>query len=141
MKFAMRIAQNSFAKPVAVLIILSSVLIVSGCGHHRERRSASFGSHKVVLDRQGITNRFGVEERGDVATFHYDGYTLTGHRLNITIENDKVTINEKKMGMLKQGDVVRIGDDGLTVNSLDHGQTAKYLEANTRPETAKKVDK
>ena len=139
MKFAMRIARNSFAKPVAVLLILSSVLIVSGCGHHRTRRTASFASHKVMLDRQGITNRFGVEERGDVATFHYDGHSSSG-RLRITIENDKVTVNEKSMGMLKQGDVVRIGDDGLTVNSLDHGQTAKYLQANTAPETAKKID-
>jgi hypothetical protein len=139
MKFAMRIARNSFAKPVAVLIILSCVLIVSGCGHHRTRRTASVASHKVMLDRQGITNRFGVEERGDVATFHYDGHSLSG-RLRITIENDKVTVDEKSMGMLKQGDVVRIGDDGLTVNSLDHGQTAKYLQANTAPETAKKID-
>lgn len=139
MTLAMRIARNSFTKSVAVLMVLSSILIVSGCGHHRTRRSASFASHKVVLDRQGITNRFGVEERGDVATFHYDGHSLSG-RLRITIENDKVTINEKNMGMLKQGDVVRIGDDGLTVNSLDHGQTAKYLEANAAPETAKKVD-
>ena len=141
MKFATRIAQSPIAKPMAVLFFLSAVLLASGCGHHRQTGGISFASHKVTLNRGGITNRFGVEDRGQLAIFHYDGYSMTGTRLKVTIENDKVMVNEKNIGVLKQGDVVHIGDDGLTVNALDYGQTSAYLEANTRLETSQNVDK
>jgi hypothetical protein len=141
MKFPTRIAQSPLAKPIAVLFFLSAVLIVSGCGQHRNTRSTNVASHKVTVDRQGITNRFGVEDRGQLAIFHYDGLSFTGTRLVVTIENDKVAINDNNAGLLKQGDAVHIGDDGLTVNSLDYGQTAKYLQENLKQFVAQNVDK
>lgn len=139
MKFHARIVHSRFAKPIAVLFFLSTILIVSGCGHHRDTRSTNVASHKVTVNRQGITNRFGVEDRGQLAIFHYDGVSLTGSRLVVTIENDKVSVNDKIVGLLKHGDVVQIGDDGLTVNKLDYGQTTAYLQANGRGETSLNV--
>ncbi|HEY0544415.1 MAG TPA: hypothetical protein VGC91_03380 [Pyrinomonadaceae bacterium] len=127
-------AHSKYTKAFAILLFLSSVMLFQGCSHHNTG-ALSFASHKVKLDRRGITNRFGVEER-DHAIFHYDGYSLSGDRLKVTIENEKVSVNEKQIGMLKQGDSVHIGDDGLTVNSLDYGQTEKYLQANFQPEAA-----
>jgi hypothetical protein len=141
MTMSTRISQSLFTKSIAFLVFLSAVLIIHGCGHHRQSQTATVGSHKVILDRQGVTNRFGVEERGQLAVFRYDGFGMTGKRLNVEIENDKVTVNNKSVGMLKLGDVVHIGDDGITVNSLDYGESAKYLEANAKIETALTVEK
>lgn len=141
MKFHSRIAHSTLAKPMAVLFFLSAVLLVNGCGHHRQMGATSFASHKVTLDRGGVTNRFGVEDRGQLAIFHYAGFSLSGKHLNVTIENDKVTVNDKNVGLLKQGDVVHIGDDGLTVNSLDYGQTEKYLQENLKQFVTKNIEK
>lgn len=140
MMFASRIPLSRVAKPIAVVFFLFAIFIVQGCGHHRSTQTTNVASHKVMLDREGVTNRFGVEERGQLAIFRYDGFSFSGTRLTVTIENDKVTVNDKSTGLLKQGDVVHIGDDGLTVNALDYGQSAVYLEANARQETAQKVD-
>ena len=118
-------AHSKYTKAIAVLLFLSAALLVQGCGHNTG--SLSFASHKVKLDRHGITNRFGLEER-DQTIFHYDGYGMHGDRLKVTIQNEKVSINEKQVGILKQGDSIHIGDDGLTVNSLDYGQTEKYFQ-------------
>ena len=132
-------AHSKYTKAIAVLLFLSSVMLFQGCSHHNTG-ALSFDSHKVKLDRRGITNRFGVEER-DHAIFHYDGYSLSGDRLKVTIENEKVSVNEKQVGMLKAGDSVQIGDDGLTVNKLDHGQTEKYFQESLKQETSQNVVK
>ena len=132
-------AHSKYAKAIAVLLVLSTAILLQGCGHNTG--SLSFASHKVKLDRHGITNRFGVEERDQLAIFHYDGYNASGTRLKLRIENDKVLINDNNVGVLKQGDSVHITDDGLTVNSLDHGQTAKYLEASLKQETSQNIVK
>lgn len=141
MKFHTRIVHSPFAKPIAVLFFLTAVLLFNGCGHHRQSGAISFASHKVTLDRGGITNRFGVEDRGQLAIFHYDGLSFSGSRLIVTIENDKVSVNDKSIGLLKLGDAVHISDEGLRVNSLDYGQTTAYLEANGRGETSQNVIK
>lgn len=133
-------AHSKYTKAFAVLLVLSAAILLQGCGHNTG--SLSFASHKVKLDRHGITNRFGVEDRDDkLAIFRYDGYSHSGTRLRVTIENDKVMVNDKNVGVLKQGDSVQIGDDGLTVNSLDYGQTAKYLEASLKQETSQNISK
>lgn len=131
-------AHSKYTKAIAVLLFLSSVMLFQGCGHNTG--SLSFASHKVKLDRHGITNRFGVEDR-DQSIFHYDGYGMHGDRLKVTIMNEKVMVNEKQVGMLKAGDSVKIGDDGLTVNSLDHGQTEKYFQESLKQETSQNVVK
>ncbi len=140
MKLTTNIARSKSITAIAALLVLSSMIFFQGCGHHNSG-ALSFASHKVSMKRGGITNRFGVEERGQLAIFHYDGYSLTGTRLQVTIENDKVTINDKLAGMLKQGDSIRITDDGITVNAMDHGQTAKYLQANSSAATDRTASK
>jgi hypothetical protein len=115
-------------KVIAVLLFLSSAILFQGCSH--KGLATNFASHKVTVKRHGITNRFGIEERGTAPIFHYDGYGLSGARMKVTIENDQVMINDKMVGKLNAGDSVHIDDDGIVVNSLDHGQTEKYLQAN-----------
>ncbi|MBV9209164.1 MAG: hypothetical protein JOZ52_00970 [Acidobacteria bacterium] len=131
-------AHSKYTKAIAALLFLSAALLVQGCSHHQ---SLKFASHKVMLDREGLTNRFGVEERNQVAIFRYDGYCYTGDHMKVTIENEKVTVNDKVIGMLKPGDTVHINADGLAVNSLDYGQTEKYLQANSQPETSQNIVK
>jgi hypothetical protein len=140
MKLTSNIARSKSITVIAALLMLSSMIFFQGCGHHN-RGALSFASHKVSMKRGGITNRFGVEERDGRTIFHYDGYSLTGTRLQVKIENEKVTINDKQAGMLKQGDSIRITDDGMTVNALDHGQTAKYLQENANQEPKQTASK
>jgi hypothetical protein len=135
MTLTANLSRSKSITAIVALLILSSAALFQGCGHNTG--SLSFASHKVKLDRHGITNRFGLEERGQLAIFHYDGYGLKGDRLRVTVENEKVTINDQMIGMLKQGDSISITDDGVTVNALDHGQTAKYLQENATQATAK----
>ena len=131
-------ARSKTTKAIALLLFLSSIIFVQACHNSGSTR---FASHKVTMKRGGITNRFGVEERGSVAIFHYDGYNLHGERLKLMIENDKVTINDKLAGHLKQGDSIRIADEGVAINSLDFGQSKEYLAASLKPETAQTVSK
>lgn len=139
MTLTTKITRSKSARAVAVMLFLSTAILLQGCGHNTG--SLNFASHKVKLDRHGITNRFGVEDRDQLAIFRYDGYSSSGTRLRVTIENDKVMLNDKNVGVLKQGDSVQIGDDGLTVNSLDYGQTAKYLESSLKQETSQNIVK
>lgn len=136
-----KVATNRSLLVIVTLLLLSSTVLLQGCGHFRTRRSATFASHRVTVDRHGPTHRFGVENRGQLDILHYDGYSMMGHRLQVKIENDKVMINDKDIGMLKSGDAVHIGDDGLTVNSLDHGQTEKYLQENLKQFVSQNVVK
>jgi hypothetical protein len=122
------VSNSRFSKFIAIAIFLVTLIFVAGCGHNSG--SARVASHKVTLDRHGITNRFGVEENGAPPIFRYDGYNLAGQRLKVTIQDEKVTINEAAAGMLKKGDSVSITDDGIRVNALDYGQTKEYLQAN-----------
>ncbi len=131
-------ALNKTTKAIALLLFLSSLMVIQGCGNSG---STKFASHKVTMKRSGITNRFGVEERGPVAVFHYDGYNRTGERLKLMIENDKVTINDQLAGHLKQGDSIRIADEGVAINTLDFGQSKEYLAASLKSETAQTVSK
>ena len=107
------------------------MVLFAGCSHANSG-ALSFASHKVQMKRHGFTNRFGVEERDQFPTFHYDGYSLDGNRLRVKIRDERVTINDQEAGMLKSGDTVFIRDEGLAVNSLDYGQTQKYLQDNAK---------
>jgi hypothetical protein len=129
-------ALSKTTKAIALLLFLSSLIVIQGCSNSG---SARYASHKVTMKRSGITNRFGIEERGKIAVFHYDGYNRTGERLKLMIENDKVTINDQLAGHLKQGDSVRIADEGIAINSLDFGQSKEYLAASLKTETAQTI--
>ncbi len=126
--------RTNLNKSLAVLFFVSAVILLQGCGHHN--RSTRFASHKVTNERNGITNRFGVESRDKLEIFHYDGVSLSGERLRVRIENDKVVINDKEVGLLNKGDAVHLGDEGIRVNSMDYGQSEKYLKGNLKQETA-----
>jgi len=53
-----------------------------------------------------------------------------GKGLKVSIAGDKITVNGTD-GQLRPGDSVIIGDRGVLVNSLDYGETEKYLRANS----------
>ena len=138
MMFKSNVAHNKFAKTLALLLLLSSFALLQGCSN---TGSTKFASHKVTMKRNGITNRFGVEERGQQAIFHYDGYCLSGDRLKLVIENDKVTINDQLAGYLNKGDSIHIADEGISINSLDFGKSEEYLKASLKSETAQSLSK
>lgn len=135
------LAKSRSTTAIVILLVLSSMVLLGGCGHFRTHRSTTVASHKVTVDRRGPTHRFGVESRGQLDIFRYDGHSMLGHRLEVKIENDNVMVNNKDVGMLKTGDAVHIGNDGLTVNSLDHGQTEKYLQENLKQFVSQNVVK
>jgi hypothetical protein len=122
------VSKSRYTKTIAVAIFLVTLIFVAGCNHNSG--STRFASHNVTLDRYGVTNRFGVEQTGPSPIFRYDGYNMAGQRLKVTIQDEKVAINDSPAGMLKKGDSIRITDDGVRVNSLDYGQTKTYLQAN-----------
>ncbi len=122
------VSKSRFSKFIAIAIFLVSLVFVAGCNHNSG--STHFASHNVKLDRYGVTNRFGVESTGATEIFRYDGFNMAGQRLKVTIQDEKVMINESPAGMLKKGDSINISDDGVRVNSLDYGQTKEYLQAN-----------
>jgi hypothetical protein len=92
--------------------------------------AVQFGSHNVTVSRHGVTNRIGIEEHDNIAIFRYSGLNTTGERVDVKIQNEEITLNGHSQGLLRPGDTVRIADEGIAVNSMDFGQTAKYLEAN-----------
>jgi hypothetical protein len=92
--------------------------------------AVQFGSHKVTVSRHGVTSRIGIEEHDNVAIFRYSGLNTTGERINVKIQNEEITLNGHSQGFLRPGDTIHIRDEGIAVNSMDFGQTAKYLEAN-----------
>jgi hypothetical protein len=51
--------------------------------------------------------------------------------LKVSIRGDKVKVNDADYGKLRPGDFVLIGDDGVAVNSLDYGESEKYLRSNS----------
>lgn len=131
-------ALSKTTKAIALLLFLSSLMVIQGCSNSG---SIQYASHKVTMRRGGITNSFGVEERGKIAIFRYDGYNRSGERLKLIIENDKVMIDDQLAGHLKQGDSIRIADEGLAINSLDFGQSKEYLAASLKSQTAQTVSK
>ncbi|MGB9180457.1 MAG: hypothetical protein WCB68_14590 [Pyrinomonadaceae bacterium] len=130
------IIKSGFTKRIAFISTLFAIIFaVQGCSHHQLTKN--FGSHKITVGRHlGFTTRMGIEERGDVAVFHFEGYTFEGRRLKIDINNrEEVTQNGDLLGKLKKGDEVTIHSNGLTVVSaekgpLDFGDTGRYLQSN-----------
>jgi len=64
-------------------------------------------------------------------TLEYAGINTDGKGLKVSIQGDKVSINGVERGNLLPGDSVLISDDGVAVNSLDYGESEKYLRANS----------
>jgi hypothetical protein len=109
------------------LMLLGVLTLSSACTHKTVRQ---VGSHKVTVARHGFQTTLNADKRGGVATFEYEGVSTAGSKLKVSITGDKVKVNGINVGMLREGDSVTIGDDGVAVNSLDYGESEKYLRAN-----------
>jgi len=109
------------------LMLLGVMTLSSACTH---RTVHQVGSHKVTVARHGFQKSLEVDKRGGVDTLEYRGVSTAGTKMTVVISGDKVKVNGVNAGMLRAGDSVTIGDDGVAVNSLDYGESEKYLRAN-----------
>lgn len=109
------------------IALVALVIFLPACSH---RKVVQLGSHKVTVSRHGFEKKFHVAENASFPTLEYAGITADGRGLKVSIQGDKVTINGVD-GMLRAGDSVLISDDGVAVNSLDYGESTKYLRANS----------
>jgi hypothetical protein len=106
--------------------LLGLVMLLPACTH---QKTVQVGTHKVSLMRHGFEKRLQVSQEASVATLEYAGVSTDGKGLKVSIKGDKVWINEVA-GELRPGDSVLIGDEGVAINSMDYGQSEKYLRAN-----------
>ncbi len=117
---------RSITKTQLVTVLLIAVIALgSACSH---RQTVQVGSHKVTIARHGFTRSFHADP--EAGTFWYEGTSLGGTKYKISINGDRVKVNDKDYGMLRKNDSVVIGDHGLTVNSMDYGESEKYLRSN-----------
>jgi hypothetical protein len=126
----MRTLPNTSRASLAVgLALLALVVFLPACTH---QKVVQLGTHKVTLSRHGFEKKFHVVENAPVPTLEYSGMSADRRALKVSIEGDKVTVNGV-VGMLRAGDSVLIGDDGVAVNSLDYGESERYLRGNKAP--------
>ena len=109
------------------IALIGLMVLGSACTHQTVRQ---VGSHKVTIARHGFQTALHVDERFGEATFEYEGVSTAGKKLKVSITGDRVKINGANAGKLRAGDSVLIGDEGVAVNSLDYGESEKYLRAN-----------
>ncbi|HWN09253.1 MAG TPA: hypothetical protein VNO50_08305 [Pyrinomonadaceae bacterium] len=114
--------------PAMCLVLLGVLTLSSACTH---RTVHQVGSHKVTVARHGFQKSLDIEKRGGVETLEYRGVSTAGTKTTVVISGDKVKVNGVNVGTLREGDAVTIGDDGVAVNSLDYGESEKYLRANS----------
>jgi hypothetical protein len=120
---------RSFHKKSQVLSIalLGLVTILPAC---TRQKIVQLGTHKVTVSRHGFEKRLQLSEQASVPTLEYAGLSTDGRGLKVSIKGDKIKVNDYS-GELRPGDSVLIGDDGVAVNSMDYGETEKYLRANS----------
>ncbi len=111
---------------IVSVILLASLVLASACTRHKV---VQLDSHKITVARHGLEKKFKVTDKHAGPRFEYAGMSPDGTDLKVSIEGDKITINDVE-GKLRPGDSVLIGDEGVAVNSLDYGATEKYLRAN-----------
>ena len=103
---------------------LAILILVAGCSIHKTHQ---VGTHKVTVSRHGYERSLSSDGTGN---FKFEGVSTAGEKLKVTINGDKVKVNGDDYGLLRPGDSVYIGDDGVAVNSLDYGESKKYLRDN-----------
>jgi len=108
------------------IAMVGLVVFLRGCTH---RKIVQVGSHRVTVSRHGFEKKLHTTENASVPTLEYAGVSADGRGLKVSMQGDKVTINGVE-GQLRPGDSVLISDDGVAVNSLDYGESEKYLRAN-----------
>ena len=109
------------------LMLLGVLTLSSACTH---RTVHQVGSHKVTVARHGFQKSLDVTKRDGVETLEYRGVSTAGTKTTVVISGDKVKVNGVDVGKLRAGDSVLIGDEGVAVNSLDYGESEKYLKGN-----------
>lgn len=119
---------KQFRTSVTLGIALAGLMaFLPACSYHKV---AQIGSHKVTVSRHGFEKKFYVTDDGSGTMLEYAGLTSDGRGLKVSIQGDKVTVNGVA-GQLRPGDRLLISDDGVAVNSLDYGESEKYLRANS----------
>jgi len=109
------------------IALLGLVILLPACTH---RNIASVGTHTVIVSRHGFQKRLHVADSGAVPTLEYAGISTDGKGMKVSIRGDQITVNGTP-GQLRPGDKVLIADEGVAVNSMDFGETEKYLRANS----------
>ena len=111
---------------IASIALLGLVAILPACTH---RKVVQVGTHKVTVLRHGFEHKVKVSDQTMMPTFEYAGMSTDRRELKVSIKGDKIRVNDVQ-GELRPGDSVLIGDDGVAVNSMDYGETEKYLRGN-----------
>lgn len=116
-----------FSKSLTLgVILLASLAFAAACTH---RKVVQLDSHKITVARHGFEKKLQITELRNGPMFEYAGVSTDGKGMKVSIEGHKIIINGVD-GRLRPGDSVLIGDEGVAVNSLDYGETEKYLRAN-----------
>ena len=127
------------AKFISLVTLLGLSLSAAGCGHHPTRQdsmTSQIGTHKVNVSREAnLVGHSYVEEHGSF--YQYNDKFLWMNALKVTIDNERVTVNEQELGLLKPNDAVTIGDEGVRVTAadgkqMDYGATKTYLQRNAQ---------
>lgn len=130
------IGLNKKSSVTIAVALVGLVVFLPACTN---RKIVQLGTHKVTVSRHGFEKRFQVSEQAGVPTLEYAGVSTDGRRLKVSIKGDKVKVNDIE-GTLRPGDSVFISDDGVAVNSLDYGESEKYLRANSSTPEASAVN-
>lgn len=118
--------KKSQASLTLVLTMVGLLVFLPACSH---RKVVQLDSHKVTVTRHGFEKKFQVIEGASEPKLEYAGISTDGKGLKVSIQGDKVTINGVT-GKLRAGDSVLISDHGVAINSMDYGESEKYLRAN-----------
>jgi hypothetical protein len=118
--------RKSQASLTMTVMLIGLSVFLPACSH---RKVVQLGTHRVIVSRHGFEKKFQVGENASVPRLEYAGISTDGKGLKVSIQGDEIKINGVD-GRLKSGDSVLISDDGVAVNSLDYGESAKYLQAN-----------
>ncbi len=110
------------------IALVALVIFLPACTH---RKIVTLGTHTVTVSRHGFEKRLHVNTDAAMPALEYAGMATDGKGLKVSIRGDEITIDGVE-GRLKPGDSVLITDDGVLVNSLDYGESARYLQANSR---------
>jgi hypothetical protein len=117
-------------KKLAFYSCLCAALLFQGCNRLMESET-QFRSHKITIARHGSSHEFYTEEQDGEDGFHYTGHSLACGKFDVVIRDEEVIVNGKVYGQLHKGDSVNIGDNGVTVNSLNEVETAQYFQTNS----------
>ena len=105
-------------------LLLGLLIVLPSCAH---RETHQIGTHKVTVARHGLLKKLDVDEKA--GSLEYAGIGRGGEGLKVSMNGDSLKVNGRD-GKLKPGDSILISDDGVAVNSLDYGESEKYLRAN-----------